>query len=125
MWNFVCSDHRFPFKVVNLAGEPRLDHCAILPVRENPARIRIVLKEAVDTFIIHENGRIEKHCGVYVLDNVPICLPKKNRMTLFVHRSAVKAMEYALVAEGDDGRRRVCKIGTILAGVHEDLSDIY
>ena len=124
MWNFVCVDPRFPFKFVGSHGEHQLDYCIILPVRENPARIRIVLKEAVDTYIIHENRKIEKHCGVYVLDNVPICLPKKNRMTLFVRRSAVKAMEYALVAEGDDSRR-VCRIGTIPAGVREDLSDVY
>ena len=124
MWNFVCIDPRFPFTVVDSSGEHRLDYCAVLPVRENPARIRLVLKEAVNTLILHPNGKIEEHCGVYVLDNVPICLPKKNRMTLFVRRSAVKAMEYALVAEGDDDRR-VCKIGTIMAGVSEDLSDVY
>ena len=124
MWNFVCVDHRFPFKVVDSSGEHRLDYCAVLAVRENPARIRIVLKEAVDTYIIHENRKIEKHCGIYVLDNVPICLPKKNRMTLLVHRCAVKTIEYALIAEGDDGRR-VCKIGTVQAGGREDLSDVY
>lgn len=107
VWNFVCRDQRFPIKRVTPGGEYLLDHSAILFVRDNPVRIRIVLKDAVESFTYFNRGQMVKYYNEYVLDNVPLCLPGRNMMKLEVRRCALDAIECILTADsGDDGSPR-------------------
>ena len=127
VWTLACYDHRFPIEFVDAnGGSHRLDYRLILPVKDNPGRIRIILRDAVDTYIIGaEKGKLVKHRGVYVLDNLPICLPGRNQMILIVNRNAVDSIEYVLAA--DDGTARSPKVirGTAKSGEITDFSSFY
>ena len=111
IWNFVCVNNWSPIKIVLPSGEHQLNYAMTLSVKDNPERIRIVLKDAMDTYIIgDQKEKPVKYCGVYVLDNLPICLPGKNRMTLLVRRCSLDSIEYGLVADDGTGRspRTIC-----------------
>ena len=123
IWNFICVNNWSPIKIVLPSGEKQLNYSMTLSVKDNPERIRIILKDAVDTYIIgNEQEKPVKHCGVYVLDNVPICLPGKNRMTLLVRRCSVDSIEYGLVADDGTGRSRRTVCGFAKSGEITDFS---
>ena len=104
-WNLICVNNWSPFKIVLPDGEHPLNYSMRLVVKDNPERIRILLRDAADTIIFGgEDGKMVKHRGVYVFDNLPICLSGRHRMFLFVRRCSVDTIEYALVA--DDGTCR-------------------
>ena len=110
-WNLICTNQWSKIKIVDQSGEHLLNYSMTLSVKDNPERIRIVLKDAMDTYIIgDQKEKPVKYCGGYVLDNLPICLPGKNRMTLLVRRCSLDSIEYGLVADDGTGRspRTIC-----------------
>ena len=122
-WHLIGLNEYFKFNIVFPDGEYPLNYTMRLSVKDNPERIRIILKDAVDTYIIGgEKKKPVKHCGVYVLDNLPICLPGKNRMTLLVRRCSVDSIEYGLVADDGTGRSRRTVCGFAKAGEITDFS---
>lgn len=126
VWNLICVNQDFPIKIVGPNGEHKLDHSMELSVKDNPERIRIVLKDGVDTYILGgEKEKIVKHCGIYVLNNLPICLPGRNKMTLLVRRCAVDAIEYMLVADDGTFRNQRAVWGTVRAGSITDFNHFY
>lgn len=126
-WKFICvNKSTFPIKIVDCAGEHKLDYSRTLSVKHNPKRLRFILQDAVDTYIIGgKKDKFVKHCGVYVMDNLPICLPGKNKMTLVVRRYAVDAIEYLLVADDGTGRNPRTVYGTARSGSITDFSHFY
>ena len=125
-WKLICANQTFPIKIVGPDGEHKLDYSMTLSVKDNPERIRIILKDAVDTFIIGgEKEKFKKHCGVYVLNNLPVCLPGKNKMTLFVQRCAVDAIEYMLVADDGTSRDPRAVWGTARSGSITDFNHFH
>lgn len=123
-WKFVCVNKTFPIKIVTSSGEHKLDCSMTLSVKDNPERIRIILQDAVDTYLIGD-GKLTKHCGVYVMNNLPICLPGKNKMTLVVHRCSVDTIEYLLVADDGTWRNPRKTWGTARAGSITDFKNFY
>ena len=122
-WNLICVNQWSKIKLVDRSGEHLLNYSMTLPVKDNPERIRFVLKDAADTYIIGgEKEKVVKHCGVYVLDNLPICLPGKNRMTLLVQRCSVDTIEYMVIADDGTGRSPRAVWGYAKSGEITDLS---
>ena len=123
-WNFICvSKEYFPISLIEPSGEYPLDCRKVFQVRKTPDRIRIVLRDAVDTIIIKEDKTCVKHRGVYVLDNVPLCLPGGAEMRLAVGRNSVDTVIFALGAFDAEGRSRRSISGTLRAGQIYDLRD--
>ena len=122
-WNLICVNQWSKIKIVDRSGEHLLNYSMTLPVKDNPERIRFVLKDAADTYIIGgEKEKVVKHCGVYVLNNLPICLPGRNRMTLLVQRCSVDSLEYMLIADDGTGRSPRAVWGVAKAGEITDFS---
>lgn len=122
-WNLICVNQWSPINIVLPNEEKQLNYSMRLSVKDNPERIRIVLRDAVDTIIFSgENGKVVKHRGVYVLDNLPICLPGKNRMNLLVQRSSVDTIEYMLIADDGTDRSPRAAWGYVKSGEIKDFT---
>ena len=122
-WNLICTNQWSKIKIVDQSGEHLLNYSMTLSVKDNPERIRIVLMDAADTYLIgKEKGKLVKHRGVYVLDNLPICLPGKNRMNLLVQRSSVDTIEYMLIADDGTDRSPRAAWGYVKSGEIKDFS---
>ena len=122
-WNLICVNQWSPINIVLPSEEKPLNYSMRLPVRENPERIRIVLKDAVTTIIFRgEKENTVKHCGFYVLNNLPICLPGRNQMTLLVRRCSVDTIEYMLIADDGTGRSPRAVWGYVKSGEIKDFS---
>ena len=123
-WNFVCVNKKyFPIVLVSPAGEYRLDFSTALSVKDKKARVQIVLRDSAETVVIDGNRILKRHRGVYILDNVPICLPGCTEMTLAIGRNSVDTAQFGLAAFDSEGRRRKVVYGTLRSGQSYDLSD--
>ena len=122
-WNFICVNKEyFPITLVSPAGEYRLDFSTALSVKDKNARIQIVLRDSAETVVIDGERIVRKHRGVYVLDNVPICLPGCTAMTLAIGRSSVDTAKFGLAGFDSEGRRKRTVFGTLRSGQIYDLS---
>ena len=122
-WSFICINKEyFPISLVSPAGEYRLDLSMDLPVRKNKDRLRIVLRDSTDTVTIDGGRILSRHRGVYVLDNVPLCLPGCTAMTLAIGRNSVDTARFGLAGFDSGGRRKRTVYGTLRAGEIYDLS---
>ena len=124
LWRFICVNKEyFQINLLEPSGEYPLDCCKVFPVRKTPDRIRIVLRDSADTLIIKEDNTCVKHRGVYILDNVPLCLPGGTEMRLAIGRNSVDTAIFALGAFDAEGRSRRSISGTLRAGQIYDLSN--
>lgn len=105
VWNLICYNQQLPVNLVVSSNEHRLNCSLVFRAKDNSKRIRLVLKDAAVTYAIGEKeGELVKHCGIYILDNLPVCLPGKRRMTLVVNRNKLDSLEYLLIADDGTGR---------------------
>ena len=122
-WNFICVNNWSPFTIVLPDGEYPLNYTMRVSVKDNPERVRILLRDAADTIIFgRDDGKVVKHRGYYVFVNLPICLPGRNRMTLLVQRSSVDTIEYMVISDTETGRNPRAVRGFIKSGEIKDFS---
>ena len=122
-WNFVCVNKEyFPITLVSPAGEYRLDFSTAISVKDKNARVQIVLRDSAETVVIDGDRIRRRHRGVYILDNVPICLPGCSEMTLAIGRNSVDTAQFGLAAFDSEGRRMKTVYGILHSGQSYDLS---
>jgi hypothetical protein len=105
VWNLICYNQQLPVNLVVSSNEHRLNCSLVFREKDLSQRIRLVLKDAAVTYAFGEKeGELVEHCGIYILDNLPVCLPGKKRMTLVVNRNKLDSLEYLLIADDGTGR---------------------
>ena len=122
-WHLIGLNEYFKFNIVFPDGEYPLNYTMRLSVKDNRDRIRILLRDAADTIIYGgKDGKVVKFRGVYVFDNLPICLPGRPRMFLFVRRCSVDSIEYLVTADDGTGHNLRTAHGTAKSPSITDFS---
>ncbi|MBR4663617.1 MAG: hypothetical protein IKO93_07065 [Lentisphaeria bacterium] len=126
VWNLICYNQQLPVNLVVSSKEHRLNCSLVFQMKDKSKRIRLVLKDAAVTYAIGEKeGELVKHCGIYILDNLPVCLPGKRRMTLVVNRNKLDSLEYLLIADDGTGRDQRMIQGVAKSGKITDFKHFY